>query len=225
MALITGTVWAQQEGGMPWTNARATWVDWAATDVPWHAFNVHSDGARSSAEYRAPLRASSCWSYRLATTDVSGLWATSHLSASHEIALAPSWNARCALGAVREAWPELGRVEWSPEWAAALQHATPDFTAGAWLQGQYHPPERFTRAAGAYLVARWAEWSATLSTPPLSGAAYRSLPNGWRAHLGWTASSWSIGLHWSPGPNFITGLTCGQPPWGRTQWTGYAHWQ
>lgn len=225
MALITGTVWAQQEGVMPWTNARATWGGWAANDVPWHALVVQTDGARSSAEYRAPLRSSSCWSYRLATANVSGLWATSHLSASHEMALAPAWTARVALGAVREAWPELGRVEWSPEWAAALHHTTPDFTAGAWFHGQYHSPERFTRAAGAYLAARWADWAATLTTSPFEGMAFRFLPSGWAAHLGWTATTWSIGLNWSPGSNLNTGLTCGQPPWGRPQWTGYALWQ
>lgn len=225
VALIASTAWAQQEGVMPWTNGRPGWGPWAATDLPVRTLTASSQPDLTSAEFRAPLHPSSCWSYRLATTDVAGRWVTAHLAVSHEIALAPGWTARCALGAVREAWPDLGRIGWSPEWAAALQHTTPQFTAGTWLQGQFRPPARFHRTAGAFATATWADWAATLSTFPLTGTASRTLSAGWRASFGWNGTAFAFGVHWSPSPHFNSGLLCSQPPWGRTNWIGYANWQ
>ncbi len=225
VALTASTAWAQQEGVMPWTTGRAGWGPWATTDLPLRTFSAASQPGLTSAEFRAPFRSSSCWSYRLATTDVAGLWATAHLAVSHEIALAPGWNARCALGTVREAWPELGRTSWSPEWAAALQHTTPHFTAGTWLQAQFRPPTRFHRTAGAFAAFTWSDWSASLSTFPLAGWATRHLPAGWRASIGWTGAALAFGVQWSPSAHFTSGLICSQPPWGRTNWIGYAHWQ
>ena len=157
-----------------------------------------SDQGMSWFEGQIPLAPSSCWALHGSTAHAANTWSATAIQLVHEQSLSPDWEARLALGADREAWPELGRVAWQPVSTVAIHLRSAELTAGAWcswrLTRPLRPPQIALHAQGS-----WGDWSAAASFRSDSSFhawVERAIHESWTLGVGWRAPAFAftIGL-------------------------------
>ena len=226
MCAVSCAVWGQRPPMWdPPDAGRGGMGQWAATPVSTRWVSCRIADGWSAWQGQTPLRRSSCWALHASTAQSGPRWSSASVQVVYEQALAPGWESRLALGGGREAWPEVRRVDWSPEAAWSLCHRSGDWIAGGWCHWR---PGRSMRipVTGLWAAGTWGDWSATgllLSTGAFGAWASRVVHPRWTVQVGWRSDPmrfmvgvqgrWGAVSRWSWG--------CEQAGWGGANWNGH----
>jgi hypothetical protein len=226
MCAVSRALWGQ---GLPmWDPPDAGRMgvgQWAVTPVSTRFARVEVAEGWAVWQGQTPLRRSSCWAVQATLAQSGSIWSSSTVQITHEQALAPGWETRFALGADRTAWPEVHRVNWSPEVAWSLFHRSGDWMAGGWFHWQVDRSQRVP-VTGMMASGDWGDWSATgllLSTRSFSAWVSRTVHPGWRIQFGWRSDPvcFVVGVQGSFGSFAHWSWGCEQAAWGGVKWRGH----
>ena len=226
MCAMNGAVWGQQSPIWdPPEAGRSGMGQWAVTPVStrWGRGQV-ADGW-SVWQGATPFRSSGCWALHVALAQSGSHWSSNSVHITHEQALAPGWETRFALGADRTVWPEIHRVDWSPEAAWSLLHRSGDWRAGGWCQWRMNRSGRVP-VTGLMASGDWGDWSATgllLSTRSFSAWVRRTVHPRWCVQFGWRSDPvrFTIGVQGAFGTRTDWSWGCEQAAWGGVNWQGH----
>ena len=209
----------------PAVSGRSGAGQWAVNRVSTAWARVQATDGWSMWEAHAPLRPAGCWSVRTGGGQAGRVWSAWGLQVAHERSLGSGWDARIALGGMREAWPDVGRFRWRPEAALALTFRSGEWSASGWSEVRMASQDAFPHS-GVVVAGHWESWQASVFTSSSGG------------HGGWVqrplSGAWSAGAGWSHAPFcFLVGLGCGlgrsgwgqwcrgESGWGASRWMGY----